>query len=216
MLACARIGAPHSVVFGGFSAEAVKDRINDCEAKVLITADFSLRRGKPLPMKENVDKVLADCPSIEHCVVVRRTGGDVPWTEGRDVWWHEECERASADCPAEPLRRRADAVPALHVGHDRQAEGHRAHDRRLHDRRRGHPQAWSSTSSRRPTSTGARPTSAGSPATATSSTGRSRTAARRSSTRARPTTRTRTAGGRSSSATAARSSTRRRPRSAPA
>ena len=103
MLACARIGAPHSVVFGGFSAEAVKDRINDCEAKVLVTADFSLRRGKPLPMKESIDKVLPDCPSIEHCVVVRRTGGDIPWTEGRDVWWHEATEAASAECPAEPF-----------------------------------------------------------------------------------------------------------------
>jgi acetyl-CoA synthetase len=103
MLACARIGAPHSVVFGGFSAEAVKDRINDCEAKVLVTADFSLRRGKPLPMKESIDKVLPDCPSIESCVVVRRTGGDVPWKESRDVWWHEATDAASPDCPAEPL-----------------------------------------------------------------------------------------------------------------
>src|SRR6185436_11338811 len=72
MLACARIGAPHSVVFGGFSAEAVKDRIVDCEAKVLVTADFSLRRGKPLPMKESADGVLDQCPSIKHGVVVRR------------------------------------------------------------------------------------------------------------------------------------------------
>ncbi len=103
MLACARIGAPHSVVFGGFSAEAVKDRINDCEAKVVVTADFSLRRGQPLPMKESIDKVLPDCPSIEHCVVVRRTGGDVEWEQGRDVWWHESTEAASPDCPAEPL-----------------------------------------------------------------------------------------------------------------
>ncbi len=103
MLACARIGAPHSVVFGGFSPEAVKDRINDCEAKVLVTADFSLRRGKPNPMKEAVDAVLAECPSIEHVVVVRRTGGDVPWTDGRDVWWHEAVEAASDDCPAEPF-----------------------------------------------------------------------------------------------------------------
>src|SRR3954451_2573400 len=101
MLACARIGAPHSVVFGGFSAQAAADRINDCEAKVLVTADFSLRRGKPIPMKENVDAILPSCPSIEHCVVVRRTGGDVPWTEGRDVWWHEACEQASPDCPAD-------------------------------------------------------------------------------------------------------------------
>jgi acetyl-CoA synthetase len=103
MLACARIGAPHSVVFGGFSAEAVKDRINDCEAKVLVTADFTLRRGKPLPMKEAVDQVLPDCPSIEHCVVVKRVGDEVPWDEGRDIWWHEATEAASPECPAEPL-----------------------------------------------------------------------------------------------------------------
>jgi acetyl-CoA synthetase len=103
MLACARIGAPHSVVFGGFSAEAVKGRINDCEAKVLVTADYTLRRGKPLPMKAAVDEILPDCPSIERCVVVRRVGEDVPWTEGRDLWWHEQCEQASPDCPAEPL-----------------------------------------------------------------------------------------------------------------
>jgi acetyl-CoA synthetase len=90
-------------VFGGFAAEAVKDRIVDCEAKVLVTADFSLRRGKPLPMKESVDRVLPECPSIEHVVVVRRTGGDVPWTEGRDVWWHEQVDAASPDCPAEPF-----------------------------------------------------------------------------------------------------------------
>jgi acetyl-CoA synthetase len=102
MLACARIGAPHSVVFGGFSAEAVKDRIVDCEAKILVTADFSLRRGKPLPMKESIDAVLPECPSIEHVVVVRRTGGEVPWTESRDVWWHEAVEQVSPDCPAEP------------------------------------------------------------------------------------------------------------------
>jgi acetyl-CoA synthetase len=103
MLACARIGAPHSVVFGGFSPEAVKDRINDCEAKVLVTADHSLRRGKPGPMKEAVDGVLGECPSIEKVVVVRRTGGDIPWTEGRDVWWHEAVAAASPDCPAEPF-----------------------------------------------------------------------------------------------------------------
>ena len=103
MLACARIGAPHSVVFGGFAPEAVKDRINDCEAKVLVTADFSLRRGKPNPMKAAVDAVLGDCPSIEHVVVVRRTGGEVPWTDGRDVWWHDAVAGAAAECPAEPF-----------------------------------------------------------------------------------------------------------------
>ena len=99
MLACARIGAPHSVVFGGFSAEAVKDRINDCEAKVLVTADFSLRRGKPLPMKESIDGVLGECPSIKHVVVVRRTGGEIGWTEGRDVWWHERSKPPRRTAP---------------------------------------------------------------------------------------------------------------------
>ena len=154
-------------------------------------------------MKENVDE------SLERLPVDRALRGRPPhgrrrrrWTEGRDVWWHEEIERRRADCPRRAVRRRAPAVPPLHLGHDRQAEGHPAHHRRLPDRRRGDPQAASSTSSRRPTSTGAPPTSAGSPATATSSTARSPTARRRSSTRARRTIPTRTAGGRSSSATA--------------
>ena len=103
---------------------------------MLVTADFSLRRGKPIPMKEQVDAVLGDCPSIEHVVVVRRTGGDTPWTDGRDVWWHEEVEKARRRLPGRAARRRADALPALHVRHDREAEGHPPHDRRLPDRRR--------------------------------------------------------------------------------
>jgi acetyl-CoA synthetase len=103
MLACARIGAPHSVVFGGFSSSALVDRINDAEAKVLITADGGWRRGAAVPLKANADTALADTPTIEHVVVVRRTGEDVPMQEGRDVWYHDLVRSASPDCPPEPV-----------------------------------------------------------------------------------------------------------------
>jgi acetyl-CoA synthetase len=103
MLACARIGAIHNVVFGGFSVTSVKERMEVSDAKVLVTADSTLRRGKPTPMKANVDEVLGDLPDLEHVVVVRRTGEDCPMTDGRDVWWHEAMEKADADCPAEQL-----------------------------------------------------------------------------------------------------------------
>jgi acetyl-CoA synthetase len=103
MLACARIGATHNVVFGGFSVEAVRERMEVSDAKVLITADATLRRGKPTPMKGNVDEVLRSLPKLEHVVVVKRTEEDCPMEDGRDVWWHEAMEKADADCPAEPL-----------------------------------------------------------------------------------------------------------------
>ncbi len=103
MLACARIGACHNVVFGGFSVEAVRERMEVSGAKVLVTADATLRRGKPTPMKEGVDSILGDLPELEHVVVVNRTGAETPMTAGRDVWWHEEVEKADAECPAEPL-----------------------------------------------------------------------------------------------------------------
>ncbi|HSA48841.1 MAG TPA: acetate--CoA ligase [Yinghuangia sp.] len=89
MLACARIGAPHSVVFGGFSAEAVASRIKDADARVVITADGGYRRGKPSALKPAIDDALAACPDVRSVLVVRRTGEDVAWTEGRDVWWHD-------------------------------------------------------------------------------------------------------------------------------
>src|SRR5207245_6314989 len=89
MLACTRIGAAHTVVFGGFSAEALKDRINDAQAKVVITADGAYRRGQEVPLKRNVEDALVDCPTIEHVVTVRRTGSEHPFTPGRDVWYHE-------------------------------------------------------------------------------------------------------------------------------
>ncbi len=103
MLACARIGATHNVVFGGFSVEAVKERMEVSDAKLLVTANANLRRGKPIPMKEQVDAVLGDLPKMEHVVVVKRAETDTPMKDGRDVWWHEQVEQVDAGCPAEPL-----------------------------------------------------------------------------------------------------------------
>jgi acetyl-CoA synthetase len=103
MLACARIGAPHSVVFGGFSAEALRDRINDAEARLLITADGAWRRGQVVPLKESADNAMAETPSIERCLVVRRTRQDVPMQDGRDVWWDDLVPGQAAECPAEPM-----------------------------------------------------------------------------------------------------------------
>jgi acetyl-CoA synthetase len=103
MLACARIGAPHTVVFGGFSSESLAGRIQDCKARVLVTADGGYRRGKVVPLKGHADGAAAECPTVEHVVVYKRTGQDVGMTAGRDHWWHELMNRAPADCPAEPL-----------------------------------------------------------------------------------------------------------------
>ena len=103
MLACARIGATHTVVFGGFSSEAVRDRMNDAEAKVIITADGGYRRGQVVPLKVNVDGALKGAKTVQHVVVVRRTGAPVPFQAGRDHWWHELMAAASPVCPAEPL-----------------------------------------------------------------------------------------------------------------
>jgi len=103
MLACARIGAAHSVVFGGFSAQSLSDRINDAEAKVLVTADGGYRRGEVFPLKPTADEAVADTTTIEHVVVVKRGGNDVDMVEGRDAWYHDLMEGASTDCPAEPM-----------------------------------------------------------------------------------------------------------------
>ncbi|GMA38297.1 hypothetical protein GCM10025883_03420 [Mobilicoccus caccae] len=103
MLACARLGAPHSVVFGGFSSDAIKSRIADAEAKVVITADGQYRKGKSAPLKEAVDTaVSAEDSPIEHVLVVKRTGGDVQWND-KDVWWHEVVDRQSAEHEAQPM-----------------------------------------------------------------------------------------------------------------
>jgi acetyl-CoA synthetase len=101
MLACARLGALHSVVFGGFSPFALRSRVQDAQAKLVITSDGQFRRGKPAPMKENVDQALTDTPSVEHVIVVRRTETDVSMTEGRDLWWHDLVEGQSEDHTAE-------------------------------------------------------------------------------------------------------------------
>jgi acetyl-CoA synthetase len=103
MLACARIGAPHSVVFGGFSPDALIDRINDAECKVVITADGGFRRGAPSMLKPNVDVALAASPTVEHVVVVRRVDEPVAMLEGRDQWWHDLVAAADPDCPCEPM-----------------------------------------------------------------------------------------------------------------
>jgi len=103
MLACARIGAVHSVVFGGFSPDALAGRIQDCDSNMVITADEGVRGGRAIPLKANTDAALASCPDCSKVIVVRRTGGAIDWVEGRDVWYHEAMEGASADCPAEEM-----------------------------------------------------------------------------------------------------------------
>jgi acetyl-CoA synthetase len=99
MLACARIGAIHSVVFGGFSPDSLAGRIEDCRSTVLITADEGLRGGRKVPLKRNADTALRQCPDVKTVIVVKRTGGDIDWAAGRDLWYHEECAKVSADCP---------------------------------------------------------------------------------------------------------------------
>ena len=103
MLACTRIGAVHSVVFGGFSPEALKDRILDSDCQTLITADEGVRGGRAIPLKANADKALEACPNVSTCLVVKRTGGDVAWQEGRDIWYHEATGAAGSDCAPEAM-----------------------------------------------------------------------------------------------------------------
>jgi acetyl-CoA synthetase len=106
MLACARLGAPHTVVFGGFSADALSDRLNDMECEVLVTQDEGWRAGKKVPLKQNADEALAQSSGVKNVVVLRRTGDEVPFSAGRDHWWHELTESADDDpqsCPCEPM-----------------------------------------------------------------------------------------------------------------
>ena len=143
MLACARIGATHSVVFGGFSAEALRDRINDAQAKVVVTADGGYRRGAIVPLKANVDAPLRESPSVEgrrRRPPHRRARS--PMNAGRDHWWHELMDAASPRLPGGAARHRASALHPLHQRHDRQAEGRRPHHRRLPAARHATPRKW--------------------------------------------------------------------------
>ncbi|HMU34013.1 MAG TPA: acetate--CoA ligase [Pyrinomonadaceae bacterium] len=103
ILACSRIGAPHTVIFGGFSADSIRDRVNDCGCKAIITADGGYRRGREIRLKPIVDEAIAECPTIENVVVFRRTGTEIAMKEGRDHWWHDLMTDAKADCPPEHL-----------------------------------------------------------------------------------------------------------------
>ena len=175
MLACARIGAAHSVVFGGFSSQSLADRINDAEAKVLITADGGWRRGKVFPLKPAADEAVANTTTIEHVVVVKRGDNEVEMVDGRDVWYHDLMAEASADCPAEPF----DSEHLLFLLYTSGTTGKPKgimHTTGGYLTQGRSPTSTSSTCSPRPTCTGAPPTSAGSPGTATSCTGRCRTA----------------------------------------
>ena len=103
MLACTRIGAIHSVVFGGFSPDSLAGRISDCKSDIVITADEGLRGGKPIPLKKNTDDAINISGGVRHCIVVKRTGGAIDWDEARDVWYHELLSDASDDCPPEEM-----------------------------------------------------------------------------------------------------------------
>ena len=103
MLACARVGAIHSVIFGGFSPDSIKDRIIDCQSDFVITADEGLRGGRKIPLKGNVDAALESCPGVRNVLVLKRTGGAIAWKTGRDIWWHEELAKVPAECPPEEM-----------------------------------------------------------------------------------------------------------------
>src|ERR1700749_4001189 len=103
MLACARIGAVHSVIFAGFSPDSIAGRIQDCASTIVLTADEGLRGGKPIPLKNNVDEALTKCPVVKDVIVVKRTGGAVDMKAGRDVWYHEAAAKVDGECPAEPM-----------------------------------------------------------------------------------------------------------------
>ena len=103
MLACTRIGAVHSVVFGGFSPESLKDRILDADCRIVITADEGLRGGKKVPLKANVDKALEGCPDVKNTLVIKRTGGDISWDPSRDVWYEDVSKEVATTCEVEPM-----------------------------------------------------------------------------------------------------------------
>ena len=131
MLACARIGAIHSVVFGGFSPDSLANRLQDCGSTLLITADEGRRGGRKVPLKANADAALKSCPDVKNVVVVRVTGASVPMQAGRDHDYAALCAAAEPECVPEPNERRGPAVHPLHVRQHRQTERRAAHHRRL-------------------------------------------------------------------------------------
>ena len=145
MLACTRIGAPHSVIFGGFAPDAVRDRIHDAESTIVITADGGYRRGGIVPLKKNVDEALKECPDVTHRGRPQAHRQAVSMQAGRDIWWTDFIKDAPAALPAREDGRRGHAVPPLHLGLHRQAQGHPAHHRRLPHRRRTPHASGSST-----------------------------------------------------------------------
>lgn len=206
MLACARLGLTHSVVFAGFSATALRSRIDDAQAKLVVTVDGQWRRGAAAPIKTAVDESVAGAESVQNVLVVNRTGIDVEWTDGRDLWWHETVAQASPEHEAQAF----DAEHPLFILYTSGTTGkpkgiiHTSGGYLTQPRT---PTTTSSITKRDKTSTGAPPTSAGSPDTPTSSTDPSRTASPRSSTKAPPTPRTSTATSTSSRSTASPSTT---------
>jgi acetyl-CoA synthetase len=140
MLACARIGAVHSVVFGGFSPESLKDRILDSDCRMVITADEGVRGGRAVPLKANTDTALKACPNVHTVLVVKRTGGSIDWQNDRDVWYHEAMAPILRRLPTRSDGCRGPAVHPLHLRLHRQTQGRAAHHRRLSAVRRDHPQ----------------------------------------------------------------------------
>ena len=138
MLACARIGAPHNVVFGGFSPDSVKERMEFSQAKALITVDGARRKGKTAPIKQQVDAVMEGLDTLEHIVVVNHTDAECQMKDGRDVWFHEVIGAGRPRVPGGGARCRAPALCALYQRLDRQAEGRASHDGRLPDGRQRH------------------------------------------------------------------------------
>ena len=131
MLACARIGAIHSVVFAGFSPDSLAQRITDCQSKIVITADEGLRGGKKVPLKANVDAAIAKSGGVDWVVVVKRTGAAVDMNPSRDLWYHDAAAMVTTECPCEHDARRGSAVHPLYLGLDRPAQGRAAHLGRL-------------------------------------------------------------------------------------